>query len=55
MFPHTSYCELIVYFERVDLNQLEKTPQPKESSLCHNSSEGDTKRHTSSKEENPLQ
>jgi tRNA (uracil-5-)-methyltransferase len=25
MFPHTSHCELIVYLERVDLNQLEKT------------------------------
>lgn len=55
MFPHTSHCELIVYFERVDLNQLGKTPQPKQGSLCHNSSEGDTKHHTPSKEEIPLQ
>jgi len=22
MFPHTSHCELIIYFERVDLRQL---------------------------------
>lgn len=23
MFPHTSHCELVIYFERVDLSQLE--------------------------------
>jgi hypothetical protein len=23
MFPHTSHCELIIYFERVDLSQLD--------------------------------
>lgn len=24
MFPHTYHCELIMYFERVDLSRLEK-------------------------------
>jgi hypothetical protein len=55
MFPHTSHCELIVYLERVDLNQLGKTPQPKQRSLYHNSSEGDAKHQTSSNEEIQLQ
>jgi tRNA (uracil-5-)-methyltransferase len=30
MFPHTSHCELIVYLERVDLNQLGKTTTTKQ-------------------------
>jgi hypothetical protein len=55
MFPHTSHCELIVYFERVDLNQLEKIPQPEQRSLYYNSSEGGTKHHTLPKEEIQLQ
>lgn len=33
MFPHTSHCELVVYFERVDLNQLRKTQELKQTSL----------------------
>jgi tRNA (uracil-5-)-methyltransferase len=46
MFPHTSHCELVVYFERVDFSQLRKTQELKQRSPCHDSSEGDMEQHT---------
>lgn len=54
MFPHTSHCELVVYFERLDLSQLRKTQGLKQGSPCHTSSEGDMEQYTPSNGNIPL-